>query len=450
MSFTNTSLLSAINQSNQDLIGILATKYGFNATEAMDILGSAPVIESKSTKTKKVKDPNAPKRPPTAFFLFSKQFREQNADSIKGKKASDVAKLAGAEWSLIKDTDAATPFNTEAAELKTAAILAKDEYSPGRMVRSAAPSPDTTTTHEDLFGASTDEDMPVDGELVASPEPKVKKVKKIKKIKVEKPKKVKVEKPKLVVPSITLPFLGATPGCCEGIRNNHGLYTQCQKASVDEKFCKTCASQATKNAHGMPNCGTIDGRESSTWRAPSGQQPVTYAAFLQKDGDLAHVLADHSVADTEAAKFGWTIPAAQWEQTPRRQGRPKASKTAVVTDSDGSDAEPTNATDLVAKLVAEAQSSKPELQPVVAIAPVAKCQTIEHDDLAPEVFEDETPLKVTPFTFEGTEYLIDKSSMDLYCNLTHEQIGIFHEKTASSEGFIEFVDMSSDSEDNDD
>ena len=188
----------------------------------------------------------------------------------------------------------------------------------------------------------------------------------------------------------------------------------------------------------------------STWRAPSGQQPVTYAAFLQKDADLAHVLADHSVADTEAAKFGWTIPAAQWEQTPRRQGRPKASKTAVVTDSDGSETEPTNATDLVAKLVAEAQSSKPELQPVVAIAPVAKCQTIEPDDLTPEVFEDETPLKVTPFTFEGTEYLIDKSSMDLYCNLTHEQIGIFHEKTASSEAFIEFVDMSSDSEDNDD
>jgi hypothetical protein len=73
---------------------------------------TAPDGKATVAKTKKVKDPNAPKRPPTAFFLFSKQFREQNADSIKGKKASHVAKMAGAAWSLIKDTDAATPFRT--------------------------------------------------------------------------------------------------------------------------------------------------------------------------------------------------------------------------------------------------------------------------------------------------------------------------------------------------
>jgi len=422
MSFTNTSLLSAINQSNKDLIGILATKYGFDANEAMDILGSAPVIASKSTKSKKVKDPNAPKRAPTAFFLFSKQFRTENAEGIKGQRASEVAKLAGAEWSLIKETEAAQPFNTEAAELKLVAAAAMEAYSAGRMERSAAPSP------ESVFDASTDDDAGVISPVSASPEPKVQKVKKVKKVKVEKPKKekkVQVEKPaKPVVPSVTLPFLGTTSGCCEGIRNNHGLYTQCQKAPVDEKFCKTCATQAGKNAHGMPNCGTIEGRDALTWRAPSGQQPVTYATFLQKEGNHAHVLADHSVADTEAAKFGWTIPAAQWEQTPRRQGRPKAAKTAVVTDSDGSDAEPVNAVDLVAKLVAEAKSANPDLQPVAPVAPVAKCQTVEQEDLTPDAFEDETPLKVTPFTFEGVEYLIDKSSNDLYCTHTHEMIGV--------------------------
>ena len=133
---------------------------------------------------------------------------------------------------------------------------------------------------------------------------------------------------------IPLPFLGATPGSCEGIRNNHGLYTQCQKVPTDGKFCKTCALQATKNAHGMPNSGTIDGRELPTWRPPSGQQPVTYASFLQKDGNLAHVLADHSIAEEEAAKFGRTIPDEQWVLGPRRQGRPKVTKSAVVTDSD--------------------------------------------------------------------------------------------------------------------
>ena len=225
----------------------------------------------------------------------------------------------------------------------------------------------------------------------------------------------------------------------------------------------------------MPNCGTIEGRDAPAWRAPSGQQPVTYATFLQKNGDLSHILADHTAADTEAAKFDWTIPAEQWAQTPRRQGRPKASKTAVVTDSDGSDAEPqVNATDLIAKLVADAQQM-PTLQlPVVEFAgpvatsnaqeptesppaydidgPVATSNAQEpvDDNLTPDAFEDDTPLKVTPFTFEDAEYLIDKSSNDLYCTHTHERVGVFHEKSASAAEYVEFIDTHTDSEDNDD
>lgn len=52
---------------------------------------------------KKTKDPNAPKRPMTAYFLWL----QENRNRIKkdGMGAADVAKLAGAEWRSLEDSD---------------------------------------------------------------------------------------------------------------------------------------------------------------------------------------------------------------------------------------------------------------------------------------------------------------------------------------------------------
>ncbi|GMT11075.1 hypothetical protein PFISCL1PPCAC_2372, partial [Pristionchus fissidentatus] len=55
-----------------------------------------------ATKTiKKAKDPNMPKRPTTAFFIWMQEHRE----GLKkpGMKASDVAKAAGVEWNKLSD-----------------------------------------------------------------------------------------------------------------------------------------------------------------------------------------------------------------------------------------------------------------------------------------------------------------------------------------------------------
>ncbi|XP_030924511.1 HMG1/2-like protein [Quercus lobata] len=61
---------------------------------------SSTVPKAKKAKTdKKSKDPNAPKRPQTAFFLFMDDFRktykEENPDSKGGK---EVAKEGGEKW----------------------------------------------------------------------------------------------------------------------------------------------------------------------------------------------------------------------------------------------------------------------------------------------------------------------------------------------------------------
>lgn len=73
---------------------------------------------AKTEKVKKSKDPNAPKRPLTAFFLFMDDFRkaykEANPDS-KGVKM--VAKEAGEKWKLMTDEEK-KPYTDKAAELK--------------------------------------------------------------------------------------------------------------------------------------------------------------------------------------------------------------------------------------------------------------------------------------------------------------------------------------------
>ncbi|KAK9117810.1 hypothetical protein Scep_015903 [Stephania cephalantha] len=72
-----------------------------------------------SKKAKKVKDPNMPKRPATAFFLFMddfrKTFKEQNPDK---KNVSVVAKEGGEKWKSMTDEEK-KPYADKAAELKT-------------------------------------------------------------------------------------------------------------------------------------------------------------------------------------------------------------------------------------------------------------------------------------------------------------------------------------------
>ncbi|KAL6187257.1 PREDICTED: high mobility group B protein 7-like [Fragaria vesca subsp. vesca] len=72
----------------------------------------------KTDKVKKSKDPNAPKRPLTAFFLFMADFRksykEANPDSKDVKK---VAKEGGEKWKLLTDEEK-KPYIDKADELK--------------------------------------------------------------------------------------------------------------------------------------------------------------------------------------------------------------------------------------------------------------------------------------------------------------------------------------------
>ena len=51
------------------------------------------------------KDKNAPKRPPTAFFLFSRDHRPVIKANNPGAGVTDVAKLLGADWQNLSDRE---------------------------------------------------------------------------------------------------------------------------------------------------------------------------------------------------------------------------------------------------------------------------------------------------------------------------------------------------------
>ncbi|XP_068176947.1 high mobility group protein B2a [Antennarius striatus] len=74
-------------------------------------------VPPKGVKNKKKKDPNAPKRPPSAFFVFCSEHRPKIKEENPGSSIGDIAKKLGELWSAQTPKDKA-PFNAKAAKLK--------------------------------------------------------------------------------------------------------------------------------------------------------------------------------------------------------------------------------------------------------------------------------------------------------------------------------------------
>ncbi|KAK4720663.1 hypothetical protein R3W88_010896 [Solanum pinnatisectum] len=76
--------------------------------------------EPKPKREKKPKNPNALKRPPTAFFVFMDDFRQTfKAANPDCKSVSMVAKEGGEKWKSMTDEEK-KPYQEKAAELKAA------------------------------------------------------------------------------------------------------------------------------------------------------------------------------------------------------------------------------------------------------------------------------------------------------------------------------------------
>ncbi|BFZ10708.1 hypothetical protein BsWGS_13747 [Bradybaena similaris] len=70
-------------------------------------------------------DPNKPKRPPTAYFVFLADFRIKNAN--KGIEHKEILKMAGEEWRSLSNEDK-KPFEKKALEESKKYESAMTEY----------------------------------------------------------------------------------------------------------------------------------------------------------------------------------------------------------------------------------------------------------------------------------------------------------------------------------
>ena len=102
----------------------------------------------------------------------------------------------------------------------------------------------------------------------SSKKAKVSKVSKVSKDKVEKEKKSKVP----------LPYDGLLKeNCCYALRQNHGLYTQCETSVSEPGFCSKCGPS--------PIYGTIQERLAvgiMEYRDPKGKSPTRFVKVMKK------------------------------------------------------------------------------------------------------------------------------------------------------------------------
>jgi len=140
--------------------------------------------------------------------------------------------------------------------------------------------------------------------------------------------KMKSEKPKKVSKAaFPLPFNGENSSLlCQALRQNNGLYTQCQATKKNGNYCKSCQQLADKSEDGIPEYGTISQRVAVSafeYVDPKGRKPTAYTKVMNK-----YKLTQEQVLE-EAAKFGIQINADHFvaPEEPKR-GRKAAPKEA--------------------------------------------------------------------------------------------------------------------------
>ena len=134
---------------------------------------------------------------------------------------------------------------------------------------------------------------------------------------------------------VPLPFTGLVNDCCKGLRQNHGLLTQCMKSRIEGvDYCKGCKKQCDKNASGKPDSGCIEDRlaaynSGKEYRDPKGRAPVCYAKVMHK---LKLTKED---VRCEAAKYSISLGDEYFQNTTVKRGRPKKEPSSSSdTDND--------------------------------------------------------------------------------------------------------------------
>jgi hypothetical protein len=173
-----------------------------------------------------------------------------------------------------------------------------------------------------------------------------------------------------------LPFNGEFNDMyCYALRQNNGLYTQCQIARKGDKhYCKSCQALAEKSDNGVPEYGTIQSRLACgifEYVDPKGRNPVAYTKVMKKykvseeqvqaeAGKLSIIVDVNHFVVPEDTKRGRPSSIKVVKEPKGVKGRPKKTKKVLQIDGDDDD--------LFASLVADANSTSDDEDEEIVIA----------------------------------------------------------------------------------
>ena len=271
---------------------------------------------------------------------------------------------------------------------------------------------------------------------------------------------------------IALPFSGEMYNDrCRGLKYNNGLMTQCRvrisDAGVDElKYCKTCENQSKKNDHGKPTYGTIIERlkcDIYDYVAPNGERPISYASVMSKENLSKECVLEESkrcgqkIDERHFDSNEGVVPEKRSRGRPKstmnndcdksvvkgRRGRPKKdSKVLELSSGDDLFSALVSEQDAEQVVFADAESvaksdakSDAELDTETVANPDAKLDAeldVDQDTIneaeEEEEAEEETDV-VIRVEIDNKKYLKSKKSGVIYDASSHEEIGVWNEKT---------------------
>lgn len=99
---------------------------------------------------KKKKDPNAPKKPPSAFFIFNSEHREKIKADNPGISITDIAKKSGEMWKKMSTTEK-TPYEAKYAKLKEKYEMEVAAYR-AKGAKNVEPADDDDEDENDIDG----------------------------------------------------------------------------------------------------------------------------------------------------------------------------------------------------------------------------------------------------------------------------------------------------------
>jgi chemotaxis protein histidine kinase CheA len=196
--------------------------------------------------------------------------------------------------------------------------------------------------------------------------------------------------------SIPLPFSGViAEECCIALRQNSGLYTQCQSLKGgSSRYCNQCVKK------GEPEYGTVESRMAvglQEYVDSKGRKQVHYTKIMKKLNlteeqvmEVANkhgikVDGSHFVAPVDASKRGRPKSEKQAKVSSGVKGRPKKEKKVVEIAGDEED--------LFANLVAQANRDQSEevaeevAVEEVAVEEVAEVKAVAESSVAEEPVE---------------------------------------------------------------